>query len=64
MDGLYWNNIPLADFVEALKSSEMLWKGKVGARWPNTEDIELILHVASKLQLLNVTKYTSIRYVT
>jgi hypothetical protein len=61
MEDLRWNNIPLSDFVDAMQNSEVLWKSKVGVTWPNADDIELIMHVSAQLQLLRITKYTSIR---
>jgi hypothetical protein len=61
MSSISWNNIPISDLFGALNENESMWKKKVGRAWPPIAPLELIMHVAVHMKLLQTTKYAAIR---
>lgn len=62
MNDITFNNIPASDLLGAITDNEYVWKKKAGKIWPPVPPIELIMHVAMHLKLMQTTKYSAIRF--
>lgn len=63
MNAFKHNNIPISDILAVLEQNEMVWKTKVGSKWPASPLVELILDVSTKANLSPSVRYSAIRYI-